>query len=206
VSSSKAEGPGYTPLSLQNKKTNHRGERKMQKTLWVGLLVLAGTISAKAWTVPGSELAPGKGLQITRNGRYFGMANSKEIAVTSEDGVLVLDLSNLPPKQIRPFFIHAVTPKDVIPAGTLAGTELNCIFKVDIACENSPADGALRLTGEDKNQKPFHREVNFKPSETVWELKAKLASDITKIGAQIKLSSPGVYKISNISITAEALK
>ncbi len=178
----------------------------MKKTLLMGLLVLAGAVSAKAWTVPGSELAPGKGLQITRNGRYFGMTNSPEIAVTSQDGALVLDLSKLPANQIRPIFIHAVTPKAVIPTDTPPDTGLNCVFMVEISCENSVSGGALRLTGEDKDRKRFQQETAFKPSETTWKLNCTIPSDITKIGGQIKLSSPGIYKIKDISITAEPVK
>jgi hypothetical protein len=178
----------------------------MKKTLLLGMLVLTSAFCAKAWNVPGSELAPGKGLQVTRNGRYFGMTNSKDIIVTSEDGALIVEMTKLPAKQVRPLFIHAVAPKDVIPAETPAGTELTCVFKVDIACENSVSGGSLRLTGKDKDEKPFQREVNFKPSETVWELNLKIPSDIKKIGAQVKFSAPGVYKIRNISITVESVK
>jgi len=134
------------------------------------------------------------------------MVGGKDVTVKKDGDALVIDMSKLKPKQIKPFFIHAVTPKMVIPKDTPADTELKVIFKVDISSENSLLGGSLRLTGEDKNKEKFHKEVKFKPANKEWKLEFKISSSIKKIGGQIKLSAPGIYKIKDISITSEPLK
>lgn len=178
----------------------------MHKTLLFGTLILAGTLSVNAWNVPGKELSKGKGPQILRNGRYFGMVGGKKTVVSKDGDALVIDMSKFKPKQVKPFFIHAVTPNMVMAKDTPAETKLKVIFKVDISCEKSPIGGFLRLTGEDKNKERFNKEVKFKPTDKEWTLEFKISSSIKKIGGQIKLSAPGIYRIKDISITTEPLK